>query len=194
MEPENNEQCDSGNQQGCVGCVVQSGWECINLSGFPSKCSPKVVTPHCGNGILEPEKGEVCDDGNLVNGDGCSYFCKVEPEWICLDGKKCVKVNDANELKVLCGNGKLEGAEGCDDGNSVNGDGCSSGCKTEDGWECKSYSSPLEKRSYCRRLINGDSFCGDGVIQGTEECDDGFPLVNGDGCNNRCRIEFGWTC
>ncbi len=30
----------------------------------------------CGNGILET--GEQCDDGNLVNGDGCSSSCVIE--------------------------------------------------------------------------------------------------------------------
>jgi cysteine-rich repeat protein len=29
----------------------------------------------CGNGILEP--GEECDDGNLINGDGCDDQCKI---------------------------------------------------------------------------------------------------------------------
>ena len=32
--------------------------------------------PHCGNGILE--SGEQCDDGNNVNGDGCSAACNTE--------------------------------------------------------------------------------------------------------------------
>jgi cysteine-rich repeat protein len=30
----------------------------------------------CGNGILE--SGESCDDGNKINGDGCSLSCKLE--------------------------------------------------------------------------------------------------------------------
>ena len=30
----------------------------------------------CGNGVLEP--GEQCDDGNTVNGDGCSATCQTE--------------------------------------------------------------------------------------------------------------------
>jgi cysteine-rich repeat protein len=32
----------------------------------------------CGNGALEA--GEQCDDGNLVNGDGCSSACRIEPK------------------------------------------------------------------------------------------------------------------
>ena len=32
--------------------------------------------PVCGNGLKEV--GEQCDDGNLVNGDGCSSKCTLE--------------------------------------------------------------------------------------------------------------------
>ncbi|MFC1811057.1 hypothetical protein ACFLZH_06145, partial [Patescibacteria group bacterium] len=32
----------------------------------------------CGNFILEG--GESCDDGNIVNGDGCSASCIAETE------------------------------------------------------------------------------------------------------------------
>ncbi len=31
----------------------------------------------CGNGVVEYD--EQCDDGNLVNGDGCSASCRTEP-------------------------------------------------------------------------------------------------------------------
>ena len=40
-----------------------------------------------------------------------------------------------------CGNGQKDGSEGCDDGNSNNGDGCSSTCSVENGYSCDS-SSP----------------------------------------------------
>ena len=32
----------------------------------------------CGNGILEEELGERCDDGNLISGDGCDASCEIE--------------------------------------------------------------------------------------------------------------------
>ncbi|MBI2375903.1 MAG: DUF4215 domain-containing protein [Deltaproteobacteria bacterium] len=34
--------------------------------------------PGCGNGIIEALTGESCDDGNLVDGDGCSAACAFE--------------------------------------------------------------------------------------------------------------------
>lgn len=52
----------------------------------------------CGNKIVEP--GEECDDGNFVNGDGCSTVCQIEP--------------------IVCGNSKVETGEECDDGNLSN--------------------------------------------------------------------------
>lgn len=38
---------------------------------------PPPPEPVCGNGIVE--EGEACDDGNLINGDGCDSSCQVEP-------------------------------------------------------------------------------------------------------------------
>eukprot|EP00879_Flechtneria_rotunda_P000467 GHRR01000568.1.p1 GENE.GHRR01000568.1~~GHRR01000568.1.p1 ORF type:complete len:1094 (+),score=373.48 GHRR01000568.1:402-3284(+) len=37
------------------------------------------------------------------------------------------------------------------------------------------------------------STCGNGVVEGSEQCDDG-DLVDGDGCSSICRIEPGYTC
>jgi cysteine-rich repeat protein len=34
--------------------------------------------PMCGNGILDVDEGEACDDGNTADGDGCSAACEVE--------------------------------------------------------------------------------------------------------------------
>ena len=47
----------------------------------PAQCfdayigSPPTNLPLCGNNILDP--GEICDDGNKVNGDGCNAFCSA---------------------------------------------------------------------------------------------------------------------
>lgn len=62
----------------------------------------------CGDGFLQAP--EECDDGNLLNGDGCSDICLLEQ---------------------ACGDGILQTGEECDDGNTVSGDGCSSACQIE---------------------------------------------------------------
>ncbi|KAG7524210.1 pappalysin-2 [Solea senegalensis] len=40
---------------------------------------------------------------------------------------------------------------------------------------------------------HGQSYCGDGLIQGTEECDDSN-LLDGDGCSKKCLKETGFKC
>ncbi len=82
---------------------------------------------------------------------------------------------------ATCGNGAVEGAEACDDGNLVPGDGCSAVCSVETGFLCAG--SP----SVCTTL------CGDGLFSGVEQCDDGN-VVNGDGCSNTCTVEPGFNC
>ncbi len=47
-----------------------------NFSGSIDKPSDCVVTPVCGNSVVEAP--EACDDGNTVDGDGCSATCTVE--------------------------------------------------------------------------------------------------------------------
>jgi cysteine-rich repeat protein len=37
------------------------------------------------------------------------------------------------------------------------------------------------------------STCGNGVVEGKEECDDG-DLQDNDGCSSLCKIEAGWSC
>ncbi|MCB9702288.1 MAG: DUF4215 domain-containing protein [Myxococcales bacterium] len=68
----------------------------------------------CGNGIVEA--GEECDDGNLIDGDGCEATCQIGD--------------------LLCGNSVLDPGETCDDGNSDPDDGCSAACVSECGYLC----------------------------------------------------------
>lgn len=63
--------------------------------------------PECGDGVKEGD--EECDDGNTVDGDGCSSQCELE----------------------FCGDGIRNGDEECDDGNNQDGDGCTSQCQLE---------------------------------------------------------------
>ena len=46
---------------------------------------------------------------------------------------------------------------------------------------------------FLTKPLNGPPVCGDGVIEGTEQCDDGN-TVNGDGCSSTCQVESGFTC
>ena len=71
--------------------------------------------PFCGDGELDEDLGEQCDDGNNDNGDGCSSTCQIESTRYCGDG---ILDEDLGEE--------------CDDGNNNDGDGCSANCQIEE--------------------------------------------------------------
>ena len=47
------------------------------------------------------------------------------------------KINDPNNCEEICGDGiRISNQLECDDGNQMDGDGCSSLCKIEKYWTC----------------------------------------------------------
>ncbi len=55
----------------------------------------------CGDNVIFTGNGEVCDDGDTSNGDGCSSSCQIESGWTCMgEPSSCT---DDNEC--LVGNG-----------------------------------------------------------------------------------------
>jgi cysteine-rich repeat protein len=171
------EECDDGNTNSGDGC----GSSCIVEYAPPCPrppCQPLVI---CGDGVLGP--GEACDDGNIEKGDGCSDVCMVEAGFRCVvPGRRCTPI---------CGDRMIVGTEDCDDGNSASGDGCSELCLTEDCWDCTSGACflrpPVVDGGSCHGLPGG--FCGDGLLQGAEECDAGAENSDGayGGCSTHCQ-------
>lgn len=53
-----------------------------------------VGTAVCANGVVESP--ETCDDGNLINSDGCSNTCAVEPGFFCVGNPSACTVQKAN--------------------------------------------------------------------------------------------------
>jgi cysteine-rich repeat protein len=136
---------------------------------------------------MEGSEGfEACDDGNLIDDDGCLSSC-VEAR--CGDGiyrrdlnpaaefyEECDDGNDSDDddcsttcVSLGCGNGLVNEGEDCDDGNLEDADACHNDCTA--------------------------ATCGDGVLrrdleegeEGFEACDDANE-DDGDDCTNGCVI------
>ncbi len=159
---------------------VADGSECAFANVNDGLCDTGVCFGRdCGNGHIDP--GEMCDDGNTEDLDGCSADCTsdetcgngvVDP----LRGEQCDDGNDIDGdtcqtscLVPVCGDEIVDIGEVCDDGNFVDGDGCNSVCTS-------------------------DEICGNGWTDFGigEQCDDGAAgaLVNHDGCTSECTAEL----
>ena len=126
------------------------------------------------------------------------------------EGSDAGDVRDASDVEqATWGDGVIEGAEACEDGNDRSGDGCSGSCDAvEQGWSCPAEGQPCEldegcgngevesgeecddgtnDGSYgtCRINCTRAPYCGDGILTHQEECDDGN-ADSGDGCDDNC--------
>ncbi len=126
-------------------------------------------TALCGNGKVESP--EECDDGNRLDGDGCSPDCAIEAGWIC-DG-------EPSRCTSLCGNGVRDPGEECD-GQDLGGQDCTTAGDFTSG--------ELACGPSCRFDTTGcrTPGCGNGRLDSGEECDDGNQS-NTDDCLNNCR-------
>lgn len=199
--------------------------------------------------------------------DAICYLCKSPTQQPDKTGK-CVNI-----INYVCGNGRVEGTEECDDGNTINGDGCSN-CKRDTSpggnMECTNiiitrniititisvsqllifssqtsfttsfyFTIPADYRpssAFCSQRpenrylfdcyfqytvtptvpFNINFFCnwqgwsgsttanvnpssppanpcGNGLPNPSETCDDGN-LYSGDGCSSSCQLQNDWTC
>jgi cysteine-rich repeat protein len=162
----------------------------------------------CGNGHIDP--GEECDDGNIVDHDGCTADCRIESfcgNSIVEPGEECDDGNYEDEdgcsrscfVEFGCGNGVLEVGEECDDDNIDSGDGCNGECIIESGLAvCGNgvHEYPeicddgnVEPGDGCDSTCQKENGCGDGILTPPEQCDDKNG-VEGDGCSNECLVEF----
>jgi cysteine-rich repeat protein len=176
----------------------QNGNSCPGGATYVCKdgaCLPPTST--CGNGIVEP--GEDCDFGTANNGPnkGCESNCKFS----CTAAANCDDLNPCNgaetcdPVTVGSGTGKK-----CDPGTPLNdGVTCGTGkiclskiCLTStcgDGWVDPGRGETCEPPntakcdSMCHKIE-----CGDGVRNGSEQCDDGNK-INLDGCDSECKFE-----
>ena len=117
----------------------------------------------CGDGIVDPSQNEQCDDANKVAGDGCSQ-CRFD----CQSNAECDDGNPCNGVEMCNGS--------CQLGTPLSP---GAACTTTDvaGGQCRAFGAAM---------VCVPAGCGDGVINGGEQCDDGNDVPD-DGCEIDCR-------
>lgn len=119
------------------------------------------VESTCGDGYVDADAGEECDDGNEMAFDGC------EPS-ICTF--TCDENSDCDDMAPC------NGTETCTDNV------CVAGTPPDDGTVCVLVGGG---DGVCRARDCVDPGCGNGVVDGMEQCDDGNE-IGGDGCEVDC--------
>lgn len=129
---------------------------------------------------LPCSENRTCPPGQTCDVDG---ICRLEPV--------------PPDADLVCGNGRLDPGERCDDGNTMSGDSCPSDC-TSDEPQCGNGLAETTLGEVCDdgNNVSGDGcsadclsteVCGNGYRDVGEACDDGNN-VNGDGCSADCRV------
>ena len=142
--------------QGCVTCQTGEVWD-------GSKCVPKPVDPVGPVGPVNP----VGPVGPVITCPAGTYWDQQQLRCLpckagcatCVDCYSCSTCSlgfyfkQGNPLcDEVCGDG-LKFVSDCDDGNNINGDGCSSTCEVETGYYC-SGGSPQGKDTCSQGLPN----------------------------------------
>jgi cysteine-rich repeat protein len=114
----------------------------------------------CGDGAQQGD--EQCDDGNLIETDGCSTTC----------------------IASTCGDGVIAGAEECDDDGVSSGDGCSATCLEEPGYHCTGAPSVCSSVStVCGDgFVSGTEACDDMNVAGGDGCSSTCSVESGFVC------------
>jgi hypothetical protein len=180
--------CDDGNTCTDDSCDPNVGCQFVPNAAACDDGNACMTGEHCsggwcaGGGVLD------CDDSNLCTDDSCApeTGCVHDPNQVpCDDGNKCTTSD-------ICSEGDCAGVDtsavDCDDSNECSTDTCEpqAGCKhttLEDGTDCG-----IEGLSWCQQgQCVLKAYCGDGIKNGEEQCDDGNEVA-GDGCENDCTL------
>ena len=154
------------------------------LCGADNGTVVDIICPSCGDGVFEMPS-EACDDGNVVDGDGCSSSCEIESEFDCDTTPQTTSVC----YNRTCGDGIRVAGEDCDTGDNGDEIECiESNCQIVANFFACSTNEPYETSS-CSTLL-----CGNGVVDIDEECDNGLSAVP-DGCDDdACRVSASYEC
>ena len=195
---------------GAVGIIVGCG----DSSPVNGDCPPDMDCSACGNGVIDLDVGEVCDDDNRVSDDGCSVDCRSDET--CGNGYIDVSRGEVCDAGIAnadtpnapcrtncelprCGDGITDDGEHCDDGNLIAGDGCAPDCLSDEscgngivdvGEACDDFNHVVGDG--CSADCRSDETCGNGYLDTAlgEQCEDAYPRGHsGDGCSSACQLE-----
>jgi len=144
-ELNDGEACDDGNKlvcgcdQNCDGRSPQAcrpGVACVLSQDCQSGACANGICKGCGNGMVEPELSEVCDDGNTDACGTCNSICRAtvtgpgcRSGTLCAADAVCASGNcEGGVCRDVCGNGIVEASETCDDHNDLACGSCNTGC------------------------------------------------------------------
>ncbi|MGC4116902.1 MAG: hypothetical protein QM765_20535 [Myxococcales bacterium] len=135
---------------------------------------------HCAQGacVACPAHEMVCGDGSDDDCDGQTDCADSDCETMdCGASKACKAGTCADEP---CGNGRIDGAEECDDQNRVSGDGCSRACTKECGYTCDGKPSECVAMDFFDVSDSLQSALGSSAVRAIAVADDGV-YVGGEG-------------
>lgn len=198
---DSSEKCD-GNTETYAGALNADGTKCTGSTcAVPACPKSKICTKgdagkigmictangECGSsGVCSTEQYDLtrtrtCQNFNNPSSNSCDWISANAGGWgACAGGPQ------------QCGNGKKEGTEECDDGNSSSNDSCTNACKanvcgdnfvnvgiescdsgTANGTACNAaYGSSCNFcNQFCQYKTQSGPYCGDGTINGNEYCD-----------------------
>jgi cysteine-rich repeat protein len=199
------------NTIGDINSIISSIKTWLGFSSADDFCDRigECGTAQCGNSIKE--FGEECDDGNIVNGDGCSSTCKLElPPTNCGNniketGETCELPNTHNneyciQDKTSCSGNKQKTRDTFGDCNALcgcsydpfslpacNPGTCNAQCAVDSDCASQEGFSKRCNLDTCLCEYSTVTICGNGQLDLGEQCDDGnrYPY---DGCTNLCKI------
>ena len=168
----------------CGNGIVEEGEECEDRNRIDTdRCTNKCTKARCGDGIVW-DPVEECDDGNLIGTDACTHACNHAR---CGDAVVWEGVEDCDQgplnsdtrpnfcrtdcLLPSCGDRVTDRGEECDDGNTINGDGCEIDCS----WTCERFTQEID--------------CHDGLPCTDDICD---PLTHT--CSNPITVDTTVIC
>jgi cysteine-rich repeat protein len=131
-----------------------------------------IAPPMCGNGTLDP--GEACDGVNLA-GVTCESLLGAGSTGTPTCTLGCTLDSSGCAPAPTCNNGIIDPGESCD-GANLGGATCASALNQP------TAIGQLTCHANCTFNTSACTSCGDGYLQGGEQCDDGN-ATNGDGCD-----------